>query len=595
MICSVSTALPFQDQPRISWDLYSFASCSILAKLLEDMRPCRSCNRSCYRLGTSREARRFWARRRSSAWWARESASISASICSLARGIFILSREKSFGFSSWISTWNFTWIFCWTCPWISLWIFISWIYRTRLLRLCLVLSCLIGPQGFGFRRVGFGCGVASAMEPVSTAERWKGSPTSRWKFGCHTSCQKSHHRCTWKAFEWFPQLVMVWTWCAAVHFADIKTTRPWGNMQMAGVLWPGDVSCWKSIWKVRRDDQCCGDGETRCEKDACACLGFGICLAGGWTLPASLSNANIHYDLNHDCRTPLGLAPGSGHHWDDVVRHFEDRWNPHVVACRTRASRRRSSWHRLCIAPHKVPQNTWKGCQASSRKDWPARPDSTFISGFWTSTGGNKVVAFCSLYTQKEVQQPFVFYRPANNSDKSRAPIWPWEPQTGGRYFPAFSLREQRACQKAWPMGNHKGMWDLPARDFVYDLHHKAPCRNQSQNRTAGKSFPETLRVALGFLRSGIPAKTWYKLYQARDSQEHGVWGKSGRNCAASSINMGQQLMDQNGSKEQKKGEMLDFKLPTADVPVSSFPSLGKTRPGLCPGLVWKKLRCFIP
>ena len=80
---------------------------------------------------------------------------VKAASCHLAQRLFSLSQGTCIGFFSWI----------------FLWVFFCWIYHTRLLRLCLVLSCLMGPQGCGFRRVGFGCVVASAMEPVSTVER----------------------------------------------------------------------------------------------------------------------------------------------------------------------------------------------------------------------------------------------------------------------------------------------------------------------------------------------------------------------------------------------------------------------------------------
>jgi len=55
--------------------------------------------------------------------------------------------------------------------------------------------------------------------------------------------------------------------------------------------------------------------------------------------------------------------------------------------------------------------------------------------------------------------------------------------------------------------------------------------RNRIQELAS--AYPETLQTALNFIASGIPARAWYTLFQARDRQEHGNVGKDGMNLAA--------------------------------------------------------------
>jgi len=465
----------------------------------------------------------------------RESASISASICSLARGIFILSREKSFGFSSWISTWNFTWIFCWTCPWISLWIFISWIYRTRLLRLCLVLSCLIGPQGFGFRRVGFGCGVASAMEPVSTAERERAAQ----RRGGSLVATRVARKATIDAREKLLNDFRSWLWLEhGVQLSILLTSKPPD---------PEEICKWLVCYgqEMYRAGKAYGKYAETINAVGTVRPAVRKMLAPAWDLAfAWLEDEPYQHHLAMPISIMISImtvallwgwpleAAIIGMTWCGILRIGETLMSSRAELVLPEDAAPGTDFALLRI---KFPKTRGRAARHQAARIDPPDLIQLLSAVFGHLPEETKLWPFAASTLRKRFNSLLSSIGLPTTRTKAGRPFDLGSLRPGGATFLLLASENSEHVRR-------RGRWvttkvcEIYLQETLYTTYTtKLPAETRVRIEQLAKAFPETLRVALGFLRSGIPAKTWYKLYQARDSQEHGVWGKSGRNCAASS------------------------------------------------------------
>ena len=460
--------------------------------------------------------------------------SVSASTCSLAQCISSFSQKTWPGFSSWIFIWIFPWIFTWIFAWISLWIFISWTYHTRLLRLCLVLSCLIGPQGFGFRRVGFGCVVASAMEPLSAAERERAAQ----RRGGSLVATRVARKATIDAREKLLNDFRSWLWLEhGVQLSILLTSKPPD---------PEEICKWLVCYGQEMYQAGKAYGKYAETINAVATVRPAVrkMLAPAWDLAFAWLEDEPY---QHHQAMPISImismmtvallwgwpleAAIIGMTWCGILRIGETLMSSRADLVLPEDAAPGTDFALLRI---KFPKTRGRAARHQAARIDPPDLIQLLSAVFGRLSEETKLWPFAASTLRKRF-----------NSLLSSIGL-PTTRTKGGRPFDLGSLRPGGATFLLLASENsehvrRRGRWvttkvcEIYLQETMYTTYTtKLPAETRVRIEQLAKAFPETLQVALGFLRSGIPAKTWHKLYQARDSQEHGVWGKSGRKCAAS-------------------------------------------------------------